>query len=265
MQIIGNNFCKNLKYYEFSPKHHFHTSKNINDRIMESDYLAKTLTIESKAETHHFPLLGKQFSIIDKVKFPSFSGLQCNMMPFIMGEKYSLPKEYQTYWSIIQTCRVPEEERGKVGYLTISESYVLKGSSQRRSGIHVEKHPGRGWGGGGWGGGTGQGSGLYMASTQDKTCRIWDCYIETPGQMGDCGHLKDQLTEPTYLEANSLVWLTDSCPHEALPQEDSGIRQFFRLVTSHVDLWYEAHSTKNPLVDIPANVKIFKENKFNRE
>ena len=36
-------------------------------------------------------------------------------------------------------------------------------------------------------------------------------------------------------------------PHESLPLETSGYRQFFRLVTSQVSLWYRDHSTPNPL------------------
>ncbi len=229
MQIHGNSLSKNLyrRHYENSSLHQ-----------------------------------PKQFSIMGKVTFPSFSGLQCNMLPFIMGNKNSLPEEYQPYWSLIQSCKVPKIELGKVGYLTISESYVEKGSSQRRPGIHVEKHPSSRWSGGGWGGGNSRGSGLYMASSLGKTCRIWDCYVEMPGHMGNCEHLRDQLNKATYLEANILIWLTDGCPHESLPQEESGIRQYIRVVTSHVDLWYEAHSSKNPLVELPENVKIIKENKF---
>lgn len=210
-----------------------------------------------------------QFSVITIVKFPEYSALQCNMMPFRMGDKHSLPNEYQHYWNLIEACKVPEQELGQVGYLTVSESEVKEGFTQRRPGLHTEKHPERTqmnpWGGGwgsGWGGGNDKGSGLYIASTIDDTCRVWNCFVETPGSMGDCEHLRDQFRESISLKANQLVWMTDSCPHEAIPQIKSSRRQFFRLVTSRVDLWYKAHSTPNPLVDLPERVRVIEKNKF---
>ena len=80
--------------------------------------------------------------------------------------------------------------------------------------------------------------------------------------MGDCDHLKDQLNESVELKANQLVWMTDSCPHEAIPQKESGARQYFRLVTSHITFWYKAHSTSNPLVGLPEHVRVIEGNKF---
>lgn len=212
---------------------------------------------ESKSAIKYPPVVPSQFSEITKVAFPVFSGIQCNMMPFRMGDKTSLPKEYQHYWNLIASCKIPADEVGKVGYLTISESFVKKDATQRRPGIHTEKHPD-----GAWGGSWGNKAGLYMASNIANTCRVWDCFVESPGHMGNCEHLRDQLKEPTELKANQLVWMTDSCPHEALPQKEEGLRQFFRLVTSHIDLWYKAHSTPNPLVDLPKRVRIIAQNKF---
>ena len=39
--------------------------------------------------------------IINKIKFPDFTGLKCNMMPFIQGDPSSLPEEYKSYFDII--------------------------------------------------------------------------------------------------------------------------------------------------------------------
>ena len=40
-------------------------------------------------------------------------------------------------------------------------------------------------------------------------------------------------------------------------------RQYFRLVTSEVSVWYEEHSTPNPIgIKPPDSVKIIKGNKF---
>ena len=36
-------------------------------------------------------------------------------------------------------------------------------------------------------------------------------------------------------------------PHESLEVSEKTYRQFFRLVTSKVSLWYKSHSTENPL------------------
>ena len=56
-------------------------------------------------------------------------------------------------------------------------------------------------------------------------------------------------------------------PHESLPLQERTFRQFFRLVTSEVSVWYKDHSTPNPL-DItpdPAVTKTVIGNKFSAE
>merc|ERR1712224_452256 len=70
--------------------------------------------------------------------FPEPQGININMMPFIMGQRESLPAAYQHYWPLIEKCNIPREESGNVGYLTIHESLVKEGESQRRSGLHIE-------------------------------------------------------------------------------------------------------------------------------
>ena len=41
--------------------------------------------------------------------------------------------------------------------------------------------------------------------------------------------------------------MTDRTPHESLPLKPGQYRQYFRLVTSNVSVWYAKHSTPNPL------------------
>jgi len=41
--------------------------------------------------------------------------------------------------------------------------------------------------------------------------------------------------------------MTDLTPHESLPLRQGTARQYFRLVTSDVSVWYEKHSTANPM------------------
>jgi len=80
-----------------------------------------------------------QLRKLGKINFPKSNDININMMPFIIGDKMSIPKEYQHYYPLIETCLVDSDENGKVGYLSISESFVKKNTSQRRSGIHTEK------------------------------------------------------------------------------------------------------------------------------
>ena len=56
-------------------------------------------------------------------------------------------------------------------------------------------------------------------------------------------------------------------PHQSLPLETSTYRQFFRLVTSEVSLWYRDHSTPNPLgvQPDPALTKVVVGDKFSEE
>ena len=86
--------------------------------------------------------------------FPSPRGLNVNMMPFIMGRNFEdckLPEYLRPYWSLIEFCSEIEfmkdggrwfknstSEHGKVCYLTIQESMVKSGQSQRRHGLHVD-------------------------------------------------------------------------------------------------------------------------------
>ncbi|KAJ1562166.1 hypothetical protein HK405_015168 [Cladochytrium tenue] len=66
------------------------------------------------------------------------------------------------------------------------------------------------------------------------------------------------------LAANHVAWMTDRTPHESLPVRRRVFRQYFRLVTSQVTTWYEAHSTRNDECGImpPMTVAIVRRNKF---
>lgn len=197
--------------------------------------------------------------LVGSVKFPAPTGLSVNMMPFVMGDPGSIPEFLHGYLPMIESCQLELEQLGKTGYLSVTETRVITRVSQRRAGIHTEKHPGIGWGGGGgWGGPvqdvTTRRDGIYMSSTVDDSCYIWDTRIKTPGEMGNCEHLRKELgTVPgLFTDADGLYWLTDSTPHESLTLAPGTFRQWFRLVTHKVDLWYAQHSTANPLGVSPA-------------
>lgn len=78
------------------------------------------------------------YARVGMVTFPSPSGINVNMMPFKFGNKNSLPKDLHCYYDLIESCPYNESERGKVGYLTVHESYVDIGKAQRREGLHIE-------------------------------------------------------------------------------------------------------------------------------
>jgi len=224
------------------------------------------------------------FSICGNIDFPPPEDRNVNMMPFVMGRKYSLPKNLQPYYeSCIQKCCVQPEEFGKVCYLTVAEGFVKAEETQRRGGIHVEA-PGSLFFGDApaatrfvagiehrWGCGICYTpdelhGGLYQSSNMSNTCAVWDALIDTTSgavdTFGGIDNLRPYIGTLTKLGANQLVWLTDKTPHEALPQQRDGYRQFFRLVTSKISLWFEEHSTANPRVPLPDYVKVIKGDKF---
>lgn len=187
---------------------------------------------------------------LQPVTFPEPTDININMMPFVMGNPFSIPKEFGGYLPLIEACDLEQEQIGKVGYLSISESLVSAGTAQRRPGIHTEKHPGIDWGGG-WGRGSvsdRRRDGIYMASNVPDSCRVWNLEV-APGAMGDCEHLRHALETVGAIstQASTLYWMTDSCPHESLQLTSDMYRQWFRLVTHKVSLWYENHSTANRL------------------
>jgi len=185
------------------------------------------------------------------------------------------------------------EDETEVCYLTISEGEVLAGNSHRRAGLHTdgsvvlcEKSPHvRNWNNFempelnenyeepgyymdfGWGEGTieegGYRGGIFMASTVDDSCEVFDARVLRPGDKGDCEYLRGLLGNGIKMQANELWWMTDRAPHESLPLKETQQRQYFRLVTAEISGWYSAHSTPNPLGTIPPpSVKIIPHDKF---
>jgi hypothetical protein len=164
-----------------------------------------------------------------------------------------------------------------VCYLTVTEGYVQAKETQRRGGIHVEA-PGDCFQKDSkfvagleysWGMGLAETpdelhGGIFMASTVDNTCAVWDALVDNGGvdSHGGVDHLRPLLGEARLISGNELMWMTDKTPHEALPQKGNGYRQYFHFVTSEISLWYEDHSTPNPKVPLPAHVKVIRGSKF---
>lgn len=71
------------------------------------------------------------------VKFPPPQDLNINMMPIMLNDLINtLPKKLHGYIDVIRMC--PAAYNGCVAYLTVHESLVKGGESQRRPGVHIE-------------------------------------------------------------------------------------------------------------------------------
>ena len=165
------------------------------------------------------------FAHVDMVEFPESTGRDVNMMPFVMFDRSSLPEDLQCYWPMIRQCTRAlvrkDDSPGKpftglgpcaslarsVGYLTVQESVVSRGASQRRPGLHTEgftRLPSESgtclrtpfWHGWGFGKCMGAGEfegGIFMASNVDDSCHVYDTLVppELVGRGGDISHLRD--------------------------------------------------------------------------
>lgn len=191
---------------------------------------------------------------IGRAAFPSPTGIVVNMMPIVTGDARSLPEHLHGYLPLIESTGL---ERGKVSYLTIHESVVAPGETQRRPGVHTDGTALYCWGGGPWGGGgpiydppppkpkpaPKPTKGIYMASS-DGRCRAWN---EMRYDVDAHGSVLGALGEGEMMEPGALYWMTDRTPHESLPSLERHHRQFFRLVADEIGVWWAQHSTANPL------------------
>lgn len=176
-------------------------------------------------------------SVVGPASFPTPTGAVVNMMPIVMGDSDTLPVALRPYQPMIDACDLTP---GDTVYLTVHESMVNKGATQRRAGVHTDGTSAGPWGGGSWGG-----SGIFMAST-DGDCLAWDEHIPE-SEVDDHGALRVRPGTPgVRLEPNTLYRVTDRTPHEGIPASTQHYRQFFRLVGPDIFAWYSMHSTPSP-------------------
>jgi hypothetical protein len=239
-----------------------------------------------------------------KVTFPAPKGICCNMMPIHIFDEECLPEFCRQYYSMVRQCPVlpyvkmvggpsGRDYMMRVAYLTIHESLVPVGETQRRPGVHIER-PGCGgkgalcrkaedpngyfdlaWGLGMWHSEEDRPvDGIYMASNVADSTAIWPALIERPDEVTDRhgsldSMLVSRLGPGVPIGANELVWFTDRTPHQALPLQapalDPGAthvyRQFFRLVAGPISVWHSKHNTPSPLGVLP-DAPISAEDKF---
>jgi len=129
----------------------YRTNQNYWGEYPSIDALESALYVAPISEDN------SEFNSEDKTfAFPTPSNININMMPFIVGRSFKecrLPNYLMPYWKLIQLCINPQfvrnrhhlwnknkypSDEGKVYYLTIQESLVKAGESQRRPGLHVD-------------------------------------------------------------------------------------------------------------------------------
>ena len=217
--------------------------------------------------------------VLSRIEFPIFTGIKCNMMPFIQGDSSSLPEKYKTYSDIVDANYL---EKGKIGLLTIDEAFVDSGKSQRgynsmgiNRNVHIEVGhvanvtawggSGSGWGSStptptvGWGSGSGWGgrarvllakeTQVLVANSIDNTCMLWDTMDTRFTNDGDLSAYIDDYPENTgiMMKAGDLAKISIFTPHECITQQKPGNRQFIRIVGDGVT-GREDYFTINPLL-----------------
>jgi hypothetical protein len=203
--------------------------------------------------------------IVNTIEFPTPVGVKCNMMPFIQGDSSSLPEEYKSYSKIVDENYL---EKGEIGYLTIDESFVDGGKTQRGynskgidRNVHIEvgrcENKNR-WGGSGggssWGGRNHtlleDDTMVLIANNISDTCRVWDTKEMSYTDDGDLSEYIDRYPEHTglMLKSGEVAKISIFTPHECVSQKESKFRQFFRIVGKGVT-GREEYFTVNPLLN----------------
>lgn len=196
------------------------------------------------------------FAHVDTTRFPQPNDRNVNMMPFLLDDVESLPENLRCYWPMIEQCTatlvdadaslpsLPGRRRksdgsalaGRVGYLTVQEGIVPKGSSQRRPGLHTEgftRLPCEGgtcvsspyWHGWGFGHAMNSGAfdgGIFLASSVNDSCHVFNARVppELVGRGGDIEHLRATLQQ--HLPAPPKPRLRREPRYSAMPNSPSG-------------------------------------------
>jgi hypothetical protein len=198
--------------------------------------------------------------ITNKIQFPEFTGIRCNMMPFIQGDASSLPEIYKPYYNIINDNFL---EKGEIGFLTIDERFVNSGKSQRgfndkgiNRNVHIEvgriNNLNR-WGSSSWGGKPNtlldDDTKVLIANSISNTCRFWNVLEKSFTKNGDLSDYLKKYPEETgiMMNAGEVAKISIFTPHECINQEKSENRQFFRIVGKGVT-GREDYFTINPLI-----------------
>lgn len=199
-----------------------------------------------------------------RIDFPSFSGARCYMMPFIQGRPETLPEAYAGYGEIVEKL-VMKRQDGKTGLITIDESIVQAGTSQRGYGtgdrtIHTEaclSHNRLSWGPSPmptWGPSPyvslDPETRVLIANSISDTCMIWDVEVRDTTPDGDLSERAGQFPRETgrMMKSGEVIEIGIFTPHEPIVQNEAGPRQFFRIVGAGVH-GREEYFTRNPILE----------------
>jgi hypothetical protein len=199
-----------------------------------------------------------------QMAFPTYTGARCYMIPFIQGRAESLPEAYAGYGDVVERFALPGQE-GELGLITIDESMVAAGASQRGYGagdrtIHTEaclRESLLTWGPSSptWGDGPGfveleRETRVLIANSIPDTCMIWDLDVEDTTADGDLSARAAEFprTSGRMMAAGEVVEIGIFTPHEPIAQAEAGPRQFFRIVGKGVH-GREEYFTRNPVLE----------------
>ena len=170
-----------------------------------------------------------------------------------------MPDEYESYREAVDSFYL-EGQDGQPGHITIDESFVKSGASQRGYGagkrtLHTEacQHDGQL----SWGPTWGSASSVFLdkdlkvliANNIDDTCMAWDADVWDTTYDGDLSHVAHRFPRTTgkMLKAGQVAEIGIFTPHECIQQTKDANRQFFRIVGDGVTGSSEGF-TKNPLL-----------------
>ncbi|MBW3243355.1 hypothetical protein KUV57_11835 [Epibacterium sp. DP7N7-1] len=199
-----------------------------------------------------------------RMAFPTYTGARCYMMPFIQGRAESLPKAYASYADVVERFALPGQE-GQIGLITIDESMVEAGRSQRGYGagdrtIHTEaciSGERLSWGPASptWGPSPwvrlARDTRVLIANSIADTCMVWDQDIEDTTPDGDLSPRSAEFPRSAgrMMDAGEVLEIGIFTPHEPIRQQHAGPRQFFRIVGTGVE-GRESYFTENPQVPL---------------
>lgn len=181
------------------------------------------------------------------VTLPAFTGLRIMMMPFRLHDPETVPP----VWRAAVESMVLRAPTVGVGYLTIDEALVQKGTTHRRPGLHVDGVGPEGHGG--WGGSAPWAkNGMLTAASILGARGYVGTYTQRPLPNGDCAYFIEDCKRlrAVDFEAGHVYWCSPLALHEALPMEKTVRRQFARISMPSDAPWYEGY-TPSPYGVLP--------------
>lgn len=207
------------------------------------------------------PMISQNCTRID---FPAFTGSRCYMMPFIQGRAETIPEAYAPYREIVEKLVLAGQD-GKAGLITIDESIVEAGKSQRGYGagdrtIHTEaclRADRLSWGPSPmptWGPSPyvslAPDTRVLIANSIPDTCMVWDIEVKDTTPDGDLSARADEFPRSSgrMMKSGEVLEIGIFTPHEPIAQVEAGPRQFFRIVGTGVT-GREDYFTRNEVLD----------------